>query len=42
MVVAMTFPFASTARTDETSPLPRESALIDVVARVEVPATVKV
>ena len=42
VVVAMTFPFASTARRLETRPLPRESCTILVVARVDVPDTVKV
>ena len=40
--VAMTLPFASTASRLEASPSPRASELTVVVARVEVPSTVKV
>jgi len=40
--VAITFPFASTARRLEARPSPRASAVTDVVASVEVERTVKV
>jgi len=39
VVVAITFPFWSTAKTVETKPLPRESWLMVVVANVDVPVT---
>ena len=42
VVVAMTFPLASTARSELVMPSPRDNWTIDVVARVDVPDTVKV
>ena len=38
----MTFPLASTARSELVMPSPRDNWTIDVVARVDVPDTVKV